>query len=393
MPRETIYTDQLMRPIAHFSHASRVANVVHVGASAGVFPDLRLAGEARGRVDIDAQTRRMFANLRTTLGLLGGEISDVVHLKAYIADMRDIASYLEIYAEEFPGMRPAHNVVGSWDFPLPQAAVEIDTIAVIAGKATVVPDAGLSTLSGAEIGGIVVAGQHYATAQPIGADGHVVSRKMGEQIAAALKNLSAMLDAAGFLIGDICNLHVTISDIRDYPLVDSVFSEFFANSFPTWTVVGAPLEKPEFRITIESTAVKGGGEPVFSDLSPLKLGRPSPAMLAGDTLFLSGQGIPNGDDESVEQQARAAWERLRALVDAAGLAQDSLLRTNNVLTDWRDFSGFNMGYGPNVAEPYVPRATVLGRLPDARARVQIEGIAHREGPNAKIVQVAPLVRR
>ncbi|MFX8079117.1 Rid family hydrolase, partial [Acinetobacter baumannii] len=84
MPRDVIYTDQLMRPIAHFSHASRIDDVIHVGASAGVFPDLRLAGDAPGRFDMEAQTRRMFANLRTTLDLLGGKMSDVVRLKAYV---------------------------------------------------------------------------------------------------------------------------------------------------------------------------------------------------------------------------------------------------------------------------------------------------------------------
>ncbi|MGT2437640.1 hypothetical protein ACU4GH_19555 [Bradyrhizobium betae] len=64
-----------------------------------------------------------------------------------------------------------------------------------------------------------------------------------------------------------------------------------------------------------------------------------------------------------------------------------------MLTDWRDFQGFNRGYGPNVAKPYVPRATVLGALPDRRARVQTEGIAHRNGSHSKIVQVGPLVEQ
>src|SRR5258708_3793963 len=127
-----------MRPIAHFSHALRVENVIHVGASAGVFPDLRLAGESQGRVDMEAQTRRMFANLRTTLGLLGGSLSDVVRLKAYVADTRDVPKYLAILKDEFPGPQPAHSVVGSWDFPLPQATVEIDTVAIVGGNAALI---------------------------------------------------------------------------------------------------------------------------------------------------------------------------------------------------------------------------------------------------------------
>ena len=52
MPKKTIFTERLMRPIAHFSHAARIGNVVHVGATAGVHPDLRLAGESPGRIDV-----------------------------------------------------------------------------------------------------------------------------------------------------------------------------------------------------------------------------------------------------------------------------------------------------------------------------------------------------
>ena len=393
MPRRVIYTDKLMRPIAHFSHASRVANIVHVGASAGVFPDLRLAGDVPGRVDMEAQTRRMFANLRTTLQLLGAETCDVVRLKAYVADTRDIAKYLDVFAEEFRDMRPAHSVIGSWSFPLPQAAVEIDTVAIVDGKPLLVPDVGLCVFTGSQAGGIVVGDQHYSTALPIEADGSVSLGDTGVQIAVALRNLSTMLNSGGFTAGDICSLHVTILDIRDYSLVEREFSNFFGDHFPTWTVVGAPLEVPQLRIAIESIAIKGGGRPISSSLSPLRSGGPAPGMLAGELLFLSGQGAPPAEDVTAEEQANAAWRRLQSLIESAGFGHDTMLRTNNVLTDWRDFQGFNAGYGPNIAEPYVPRATVLGHLTDVRAKVQIEGIAHRQGGDAQIIQVAPVMKR
>jgi enamine deaminase RidA (YjgF/YER057c/UK114 family) len=392
MPRQVIYTDRLMRPIAHFSHASRVGSLVHVGASAGVFPDLRLAGDVPGRVDVEAQTRLMFENLRTTLGLLGAGMADVVRVKAYLADTRDIAKYLPIFTELFPNARPAHHAVGSWAFPLPQAAVEIDTIAVIGGHARMLPDAGLSSLAKAVAGSVVVADSHYATAQPIDADGRIKSMGSRDQTVAAFKHLAYMIDAAGFSLRDVCNLHVTVADVRDAAIVAAELSQVFGDAVPTLTLVGALLESPDMRISIESTAVKGGGRPISSKLSPIVAALPAPAMLAGDTLFLSGQSVADAGD-SVELQARAAWQRIHALIDAAGFAEDSMLRTNNVLTDWRDFAGFNAGYAPNVAEPYLPRATVLGQLSDVRAKVQIEGVAHRDATDAAIIQVAPLAAR
>jgi enamine deaminase RidA (YjgF/YER057c/UK114 family) len=116
----------------------------------------------------------------------------------------------------------------------------------------------------------------------------------------------------------------------------------------------------------------------------------APGVLAGDVLYLSGSCSTQGN---VEQQTRAAWKNILEVVASAGFSVESILRSNNLLVDWRDYAGFNAGYGANIPEPYVPRATVLGQLRDSAARVQVECLAHRGGADAKILQVAPLAPR
>lgn len=381
MPKKVIHTQRLMRPIAHFSHAARVGGVVHVGATAGVHPDLRLAGESPGRIDTAAQIRKMFENLETALGLIGASISDVVRIKTYLAFPRDISIYQPIFEQRFSALKPAHTVVGSWDFPLPQAAVELDGIAVTGG----------GRADGA--GGVTADGFHYATASPIDKRGQTVGTgNTREQSSAALRNLQVMLEAARLHPRDIGYIHLTLRDIREHAEIEPILDEFFGGRLPACTVVGAPLEKPDFSISIESFATKGGGEIIESRVARLRPGRPAPAILCGDVLFLTGQtGIQDGarNPFNVREQTELAWERLHSLIAAAGFGDDTMLRTNNVLTDWRDYAGFNAGYGKNVREPYVPRATVLGHLSEPGARVQIEGIAHRHGSDATILQVPP----
>ena len=392
MPKHVVYTDRLMRPIANFSHASRVGDIVHVGATAGVFPNLRLAGDSAGRIDVVAQTRKMFENLETALGLIGARLSDVVRLKTYLAFPRDVGKYSEIYAQHFSSIRPAHIVIGSWDFPLPQAAIELDAIAVTGGNIRSLEAHGLPSFAGCAVAGVLADDFHYATALPVDAEGHTAGKTCREQAVAALRNLGGMLAAAALKPREVCNIHVTLQDLRDLAEVESELNNFFGDGLPTWTVVGAPLERPDFLLTIESVARKGGGERIGARPTPLLAGRPAPAILAGDVLFLSGQtGL--SDDRcnhlDVEHQTDTAWGRLRGLIEAAGFADDTIIRTNNVLTDWRDYAGFNAGYGRNTREPYVPRATVLGCLSLPRARVQIEGIAHRQAVDATILQVPP----
>jgi enamine deaminase RidA (YjgF/YER057c/UK114 family) len=392
MPKKVIYTERLMRPIAHFSHAARIGNVVHVGATAGVYPDLRLAGVSSGRIDVAAQIHKMFNNLETALGLIGATLSDVVRIKTYVAFPRDIEIYRPIYEQQFSSIRPAHTVIGSWDFPLPQAAIELDAVAVTGGGNITMNSGGLQSLTGCAVAGVLADGFHYATALPVDGEGQTVARSCREQTAAALRNLHTMLAAAGLDPREICNIHITLRDIRDRAEVEPVLEEFFGGRFPTCTVVGAPLERPDFSVSIESIAIKGGGESIDTPAAPLLPGRPAPAMLAGDVLFLSGQTGLSDDERrhfDVREQTDAAWTRLHSLIEAAGFSNDTIIRTNNVLTDWRDYAGFNAGYGGNVSEPYVPRATVLGCLDVPSARVQIEGIAHRHGADATILQVPP----
>jgi len=72
----------------------------------------------------------------------------------------------------------------------------------------------------------------------------------------------------------------------------------------------------------------------------------NPAMLAGDVLFLSGQTGLSDDERrhfDVREQTDAAWTQLHSLIEAAGFSNDTIIRTNNVLTDWRDYAGFNAG--------------------------------------------------
>jgi len=394
--KKVIFTDRLMRPIAHFSHASRVGNLVHIGAVAGVFPDLRLAGDSAGRIDVVAQIDRMFENLATELELMGARLSDVVRLKTYVAFPREIGKYNEIYCRHFSQIKPAHAVVGSWDFPLPQAAIELDAVAMIDGGAQVLESGGLPVLPGCATAGVLCGGFHYATALPVDVGGKTASQTGRGQTIASLGNLDKMLAAAELGRRDVCSIHVTLADLRDLPLVENEFRQFFGESLPTWTVVGAPLERPDFRLTIESIAAAGGGQCLGSKAAPLVAGKAAPAVVAGDTLFLGGQiGLAEGAAEpgDVERQTRTAWERLNSLIDAAGFTPESIVRTNNILTDWRDYAGFNAGYGANMPEPYVPRATVLGQLSDVRAKVQVEGIAHRNGDEAAILQVLPIMPR
>ena len=74
-------------------------------------------------------------------------------------------------------------------------------------------------------------------------------------------------------------------------------------------------------------------------------------------------------------QARRVMENLGALLDAAGLSFNHVVRTTVFLADMNDFAEFNEVYASYFGDPRPARATVqVARLP-RDARIEIDAIA------------------
>jgi enamine deaminase RidA (YjgF/YER057c/UK114 family) len=385
MPKRVIASDRLMQPIAHFSHGARVGTTVHLGAAAGVDTSRRLAGTTVGVADMTAQADRMFDNLRIALEALGGAWHQVVRLKTYLVDWRDLPAYNAVCARHFKAPYPAASTVGTWGFPLPQILLETELVACLdsaegVGKL-------LAPARAASSGGVSAGGLHYCTAASVDERG-AVSEPLdaGALAERALRNLSKLLEQGELELGDVGMLTVSLADLRALPAFDEAFRKYFRPPYPARSVVGVPLAHPGQLIEVESIAASGGGVPIAPAGNSAPGVMASPGMRLGDWLFVSAQ--TSGEEPDVERQTRRAWEGVAAVLETAGLTPDDVVRTNNILTDWRSYAGFNAGYGAFVTRPYPPRATVHAELADPRACVQIEAIAHRQGRDATVLEAA-----
>ena len=391
MAKTRVATDQLMQPIAQFSLAQRVGDVIYVGATAGTDRRRELAGYGPGRIDAAEQTAVMLRNMSAALELLGGSTADVVRFKSYLNDWRDYGGYCLALNSHFGAGPPSRMTVGSRGFPLPQAVVEADLVAVVGGGRRLgrLDDSTEPAVPGGEA--ILAAGQLYCTATPSGRPGEMLGRDAAAQTEQALRGLAGVLARGGMTLGEAVMLTVTLADIRDYPEFESVYRRFFSPPYPARTVVGAPLGTPDLRIALECVAHPGGGRPLQGLGALAVQGAASPGMLAGEVLYVGGQPGAGRDGRlpgGIEAQTAAAWRRIEALVLEAGMALDDVVCTTNVLTDWRHYGGFNSGFARFVAAPYPPRTTLSTLLPERSALVQIEALAHREGRNARVIEVA-----
>lgn len=103
--------------------------------------------------------------------------------------------------------------------------------------------------------------------------------------------------------------------------------------------------------------------------APQAIGPYSQGIMAGDTLYVSGQipvipatGVIVSD--KVEDQARQVMENVKAVVEAAGLTLDHVVKTSVFIKNMDDFGTINAVYSEYFKENCPARACVeVARLP------------------------------
>lgn len=120
---------------------------------------------------------------------------------------------------------------------------------------------------------------------------------------------------------------------------------------------------------------------VSSDKAPAAIGPYSQAVDCGEYVFLSGQlglnpetGALAGTDISV--QARQACENIKAVLAAAGLGFEQVVKTTCYLADLADFAAFNAVYAEYFVSLPARSCVAVKDLPKGGA-CEIEVIAKR----------------
>ncbi|MBB3638576.1 MULTISPECIES: RidA family protein [Variovorax] len=120
-----------------------------------------------------------------------------------------------------------------------------------------------------------------------------------------------------------------------------------------------------------------GAPPLASDRQV----RPfSPAVRAGDFIYVSGQVPVNKDGEivvgGIEAQTRQVMENIKSVLALAGATLDDVCKSTCWLQDARDFGAFNRIYMSYFGENKPARSTTEARLM-VDARVEIDVVAYK----------------
>jgi aminoacrylate peracid reductase len=129
MPKTVVLPPGTSAPIAPFSPGTMADGIVYVSGTLAFDKDNNIvhAGDAA------AQTRHVLETIKSVVETAGGTMNDVTFNSIFIRDWADYAALNKVYAEYFPGDKPARFCI-QCGLVKPDALVEIATIAHVGKK-------------------------------------------------------------------------------------------------------------------------------------------------------------------------------------------------------------------------------------------------------------------
>ena len=241
---EVISPAGLQSPALPYSWGIRAGDVLFIAGATSRDPDTYQP--VRG--DVQTQTRRVFGNIGMVLEAAGMDYGDLVACKVFLDDVR-LWGEMNVAYREFvtPDDPPARAAVRG-GLMNPDFLVEIQCVAERSDARRVVRREGQQPGSSPLSPAIATDGRVWLSGMLApGDDAEGEAR-------ATLANLGATLEAAGLGFGDVEDVWVYLTDVRDADAVLGVIADVMPAGAPVPTVAGLPLVG-RLGVEIQMTAV------------------------------------------------------------------------------------------------------------------------------------------
>jgi reactive intermediate/imine deaminase len=360
-------------PVGPYTPAVKAGGLIYVSGTLAQDD----AGALVGAGDVAAQTRRVLDRMDEVLRAAGSSLAQVASVTVYLTTADHFQAMNEVYRTYWPTAPPARTTVLS-SFVLPGALVEMTMIAVPDGAERVVvhPESwkaspnpysyGIRTGDTLFLSGLV---------SRSGRDNAVVTGDITAQTKVVMENAGEILKAAGMGYEHVVSARVYLPDTAVFQRMNEAYRVYFPTDPPARATVGAGLAGSQYAVEITMVASRGPREVVRGD-------RPanpnlSPAIRAGDTLYLSGMlGNTPQTRGDIEAQTRETLARLKGVMTAAGYTPADVVDSMVYLTDLSTFGAMNSEYRSFFGRDFPARTTVQAGLvaPDGLVEIMMTAV-------------------
>jgi enamine deaminase RidA (YjgF/YER057c/UK114 family) len=223
-----------------------------------------------------------------------------------------------------------------------------------------------------------------------------------------LAEVEKTLKVAGMDLSHVVSAQCYLEDPQNYDKFNEVYAEFFPKRPPARTTVGVPNVPGDSRVEITAIAYSDAAE--IKQIGGSPGGRPySAAVLAGNTLYLSGRGdqLPDGSHPATfEEQVRQTMRNVGSALKEAGLDFRHVVFSNVYIDNYDNYGIVNQVYSEFFEYGNEPaRATVfVDWIPggshvevtclattDLAGRKAVRPASMKYGPDERILSASPAV--
>ncbi len=357
-PLKKFLTADGSRPTGLFAPGVIVGKTVYIAGK----------GDYRPNEEFPGKVRNCLAEVEKSLKVGGLDLSNVVSAQCYLEDPQNFAKFNEVYSQFFPNRPPARTSLGVPNVP-GESRLEITCIAYTdASEIKAIGSAGGRPFSP----GILAGNTLYVSGKGDQLPDGTHPPTFEEQVRQTLRNVESTLKDAGLSLRNVVFNNVYLDKYENLAALNKVYSEFFERgNEPARSTVFVDWIPGDSHVEITAIAT--------TDLAGRKVVRPpsrsfgsdetaSPAVWAGDTLYLSGlYGLDPASgtvQPDLEKQVRRMAQGDIDILTAAGLKLEDIVSGHVYLRDINDYAPFNDIYkeyfskGPGVRTCLMPNSAM-----------------------------------
>ena len=375
--RINVSSGRPLEPLAHYSRALRVGDMVLQSGTTAIDTDGNIIGED----DIAKQVDAIIAIAEDTMGQAGGKLDDVVRARIYVTDIALAEQAGKAFGRHFKDVRPAATLVQVSRLARPTQLIEIELDAVDGAAATAQrissgrPTEDIYGYSRAVRVGdrVFISGTTALNDQ--GTVAH--AGDMYAQACAIYDTILSALDEAGGTAGDLIYSKTFATDLKLSPDYIRAKLETLGDVRPTDTLLGIPaLLTPDMLIEIEGEAIIGASanrQDIYTEKEREKARGYARAVAVGDVVHVSGCTSidANGDVHAPGDWAAQydlCHEAIQWALAEAGAKLDDVVRRRSFTTA---SATQNRPYGEGPAWFADSRPVSMGCRIDALSRSEL----------------------
>lgn len=202
-------------------------------------------------------------------------------------------------------------------------------------------------------------------------------------------NLDLLLTAAGVTRQQVVKCTVFLADASDFGAMNLLYADYFAGMNPARSTVEVKFRNPQMKFELEAVvfAPSVGKDSLMIERitpagCPVPHGPYSPAVRAGDFIYVSGQAAVDPVTQAwsfgdIQHETRRTLDNIKLILAACGADMSDVIKCTVFLKDGRDFGAMNEVYAEFFGQSKPARSTVEVRFANPDMKIEIEAIAYR----------------